>query len=63
MEPFVFTCYINRLDEDVGTGSMDNSKTKSQAYDKAYKTAVTDATKRALKNFGSVLGACLYDKV
>jgi DNA repair and recombination protein RAD52 len=25
--------------EDVGTGSMDNSKSKSQAYDKSYKTA------------------------
>lgn len=29
---------------------------------KAKKEAVTDATKRALKTFGNVLGNCLYDK-
>lgn len=28
----------------------------------AKKEAVTDATKRALKTFGNVLGNCLYDK-
>lgn len=37
------------IDEDIGTGQMENSKSKSAAYDKAYKQAVTDATKRALK--------------
>lgn len=30
--------------------------------DQAKKEAVTDATKRALKNFGSLLGLCLYEK-
>lgn len=29
---------------------------------KAQKEAVTDATKRALRSFGNMLGNCLYDK-
>ncbi|KAI8993170.1 hypothetical protein BDB01DRAFT_716477 [Pilobolus umbonatus] len=49
--------------EDVGYGSADNSKTKSMAFEKARKQAVTDATKRTLRCFGNALGNCLYDKV
>lgn len=33
----------------------------SQAYEKARKQAVTDATKRALKMFGSAMGLCIND--
>ena len=63
--------------EDVGCGSGENIRGKASALDKvrlpcletrqilmieAKKEAVTDATKRALKTFGNVLGNCLYDK-
>ncbi|KAI9101119.1 DNA repair and recombination protein rad22 [Phlyctochytrium arcticum] len=48
--------------EDVGYGSIDNAKSKAAAFEKSKKEAVTDATKRALKNFGNSVGACLYDK-
>ncbi|WVR04984.1 hypothetical protein IAU60_001996 [Kwoniella sp. DSM 27419] len=48
--------------EDVGCGQGENIKGKSAALDKAQKEAVTDATKRALRTFGNVLGNCLYDK-
>ncbi|ODO03521.1 hypothetical protein L198_02369 [Cryptococcus wingfieldii CBS 7118] len=48
--------------EDVGCGQAENVKSKGAAIDKAQKEAVTDATKRALRTFGNVLGNCLYDK-
>ncbi|KAG0704949.1 Rad52/22 family double-strand break repair protein-domain-containing protein [Suillus ampliporus] len=48
--------------EDVGYGAAENSKSKAQAIDKSKKEAVTDAVKRALRNFGALLGNCLYDK-
>ncbi|ORX39675.1 hypothetical protein BD324DRAFT_614563 [Kockovaella imperatae] len=48
--------------EDVGCGQGENQRSKAAALDKAKKEAVTDATKRALKTFGNVLGLCLYDK-
>ncbi|RKP35512.1 hypothetical protein BJ085DRAFT_22655 [Dimargaris cristalligena] len=48
--------------EDVGYGSIDNAKTKAQAFEKAKKEAVTDGLKRALRMFGNALGNCLYDK-
>ena len=48
--------------EDVGYGSMKNCKGKAAAFEKAKKEGVTDALKRALRNFGNVLGNCLYDK-
>ncbi|KAG1776302.1 Rad52/22 family double-strand break repair protein-domain-containing protein [Suillus placidus] len=48
--------------EDVGYGAAENAKGKAQAIDKSKKEAVTDAVKRALRNFGSLLGNCLYDK-
>lgn len=48
--------------EDIGYGSMENSKGKAAAFEKAKKEGTTDAMKRALKNFGNLLGNCLYDK-
>ncbi|OCF35315.1 hypothetical protein I317_07438 [Kwoniella heveanensis CBS 569] len=48
--------------EDVGCGQGENIRGKAAALDKAQKEAVTDATKRALRTFGNVLGNCLYDK-
>ncbi|KAK0557404.1 DNA repair protein rad52 [Tilletia horrida] len=48
--------------EDVGYGSMDNSKSRAAALEKSKKEAVTDALKRTLRTFGRVLGNCLYDK-
>ncbi|WWD15720.1 hypothetical protein CI109_100142 [Kwoniella shandongensis] len=48
--------------EDVGCGQGENIRGKGAALDKAKKEAVTDATKRALRTFGNVLGNCLYDK-
>jgi DNA repair and recombination protein RAD52 len=41
-----------------GAYDTDDQADRSQAK----KEAVTDATKRALKSFGNVLGNCLYDK-
>ena len=48
--------------EDIGYGSIENAKSKSMAFEKAKKEAVTDGLKRGLKAFGNVLGNCLYDK-
>ncbi|KAI0631152.1 Rad52 22 double-strand break repair protein [Trametes polyzona] len=48
--------------EDVGYGLLENSKSKGAALDKCKKEAVTDAVKRTLRNFGNLLGNCLYDK-
>ncbi|KAJ8693851.1 DNA repair protein rad52, variant 2 [Pleurotus ostreatus] len=48
--------------EDVGYGVIENAKSKGAALDKCKKEAVTDAIKRALRNFGNLLGNCLYDK-
>ncbi|KAF8609580.1 Rad52/22 double-strand break repair protein [Ceratobasidium sp. AG-I] len=48
--------------EDVGYGALENAKGKGMALDKCKKEAVTDAIKRTLRNFGNVLGNCLYDK-
>ncbi|KAJ3027402.1 DNA repair protein rad52 [Rhizophlyctis rosea] len=48
--------------EDLGYGSIENAKSKSAAFDKAKKEAITDAVKRALKHFGNSVGNCLYDK-
>lgn len=48
--------------EDVGFGSSENQRNKSQAYEKARKEASTDALKRALRLFGNALGNCCYDK-
>lgn len=48
--------------EDVGYGEIKNSPGKGAAFEKTKKEAATDALKRALRNFGNVLGNCLYDK-
>lgn len=48
--------------EDIGCGTMENSRSKAVAFEKVKKEAATDALKRALRNFGNVLGNCLYDK-
>lgn len=32
------------------------------AFEKAKKEGTTDALKRTLRNFGNILGNCLYDK-
>lgn len=46
----------------MGWGSAENMSSKAQAFMKAQKQAVTDAKKRALQNFGNVLGNCISDK-
>lgn len=48
--------------EDRGGGIAENMRSKGEALLKAEKEAVTDATKRALKNFGLRLGLSLYDR-
>lgn len=48
--------------EDLGYGSSVNMPQRQQAYDKAYKEAVTDALKRTLRQFGEAMGNCLYNK-
>ena len=48
--------------EDVGYGSIDNAKGKAMAFEKAKKEGTTDGLKRALRNFGNLLGNCIYDK-
>ena len=48
--------------EDIGYGHIENCKGKAAAFEKAKKEAATDSLKRALRNFGNVLGNCLYDK-
>ncbi|ODQ64847.1 hypothetical protein NADFUDRAFT_51447 [Nadsonia fulvescens var. elongata DSM 6958] len=47
--------------EDIGYGTIDNSRSRGQAYEKCKKEATTDAIKRTLRNFGNVLGNCVYD--
>lgn len=48
--------------EDVGFGSSENQKRKSDAFEKAKKESATDALKRALRQYGNSLGNCCYDK-
>ncbi|KAI9017323.1 hypothetical protein BC832DRAFT_527575 [Gaertneriomyces semiglobifer] len=48
--------------EDIGYAFAENQRNQGQAFEKAKKEAVTDATKRALRAFGNSLGNCLYDK-
>jgi DNA repair and recombination protein RAD52 len=47
---------------DIGWGDATNMGSKSDALEKSIKQAVTDARKRALKNFGRACGGSLYDK-
>ncbi|KAI9754255.1 MAG: hypothetical protein M4579_004786 [Chaenotheca gracillima] len=48
--------------EDIGYGQIENCKSKAAAFEKAKKEGTTDGLKRALRNFGNVLGNCIYDK-
>ncbi|KAJ6000755.1 hypothetical protein N7481_001164 [Penicillium waksmanii] len=48
--------------EDIGYGHIENAKGKAAAFEKSKKEATTDALKRSLRNFGNVLGNCVYDK-
>ncbi|KAI9729914.1 MAG: DNA repair protein rad52 [Claussenomyces sp. TS43310] len=48
--------------EDIGYGHSENCKGKAAAFEKAKKEGTTDALKRALRNFGNVMGNCIYDK-
>lgn len=49
--------------DDIGYGVAENQKSKAAALEKAKKESVTDAIKRALRQFGDRLGNCTYDKV
>ena len=48
--------------EDIGYGHIENCKGKAAAFEKAKKEGTTDALKRAMRNFGNLLGNCIYDK-
>jgi DNA repair and recombination protein RAD52 len=48
--------------EDIGYGHVENAKGKAAAFEKAKKSGTSDGVKRALRNFGKVLGNCVYDK-
>lgn len=48
--------------EDIGYGAVENERRKPAAFERAKKSAVTDALKRCLRGFGNALGNCLYDK-
>lgn len=47
--------------EDIGYGHCENYPNKASAFEKSKKEGTTDAMKRALRNFGNVLGNCIYD--
>lgn len=48
--------------QDIGYGHIENCKGKAAAFEKAKKEGTTDGLKRALRNFGNILGNCVYDK-
>ncbi len=48
--------------EDIGYGTSENQKQKGAAIEQAKKKAVSDALKRALRNFGNALGLTVYDR-
>ncbi|KAI5190957.1 DNA repair and recombination protein RAD52 [Nematocida minor] len=48
--------------EDIGFGLAERIKGIGKAKKNAYKSAVTDAIKRSLKQFGRALGSCCNDK-
>ncbi len=48
--------------KDIGYGHIENCKGKAPAFEKAKKEGTTDGLKRALRNFGNLLGNCVYDK-
>lgn len=53
---------IDFVGQDIGYGHIENCKGKAAAFEKSKKEGTTDALKRALRNFGNVLGNCIYDK-
>lgn len=55
-------CLTCPLSQDIGYGHIENCRGKAAAFEKAKKEGTTDALKRALRNFGNVLGNCVYDK-
>ena len=56
----LFIC--NEVHQDIGYGHIENCKGKAAAFEKAKKEGTTDGLKRALRNFGNLLGNCVYDK-
>jgi DNA repair and recombination protein RAD52 len=48
--------------EDLGYGLVERCRDRGQALQKVSKEAVTDGMKRALRQFGEILGNCLYNK-
>lgn len=48
--------------EDLGCGYMENAPSRAKAIEKCKKEAVTDALKRAARQFGYATGGCLYSK-
>lgn len=48
--------------EDIGFGSVDGMTKLGKAIETGKKKAVTDALKRALRQFGNALGNCCYNK-
>ena len=47
--------------EDLGFGDAKSSYTKAEALKKAKKEGVTDGLKRCFREFGNVMGNCVYD--
>lgn len=58
MALFIYT----EVHQDIGYGHIENCKGKAAAFEKAKKEGTTDGLKRALRNFGNLLGNCVYDK-
>lgn len=48
--------------KDIGYGTAERMRDRGSAIEKASKEAATDSIKRALRQFGEVLGNCLYNK-
>ncbi|SPR00128.1 unnamed protein product (mitochondrion) [Plasmodiophora brassicae] len=48
--------------EDAGYGSVQNFSGRGDAKEKCIKESITDAYKRAFRQFGNAFGLCLYDK-
>ncbi|KAL8802630.1 MAG: hypothetical protein Q9182_003683 [Xanthomendoza sp. 2 TL-2023] len=53
---------LAQMPQDIGYGHIENCKGKAAAFEKAKKEGTTDGMKRALRNFGNILGNCVYDK-
>ena len=53
---------FTEVHQDIGYGHIENCKGKAAAFEKAKKEGTTDGLKRALRNFGNLLGNCVYDK-